>query len=83
VNGERLEIVVVYRSPSDYPGEFVARCQYACGEGGEPRIERDPELLARGRTLEEVRKVIQAKRPGKALLERHPLDDPVIVETWI
>lgn len=70
-----LSMYVVYASPRDYPGEFVAR-RFVLAEGQVlPR-----ELVARGKTLAEV----QAGLPGGLYsLGRQPGDDPCIVQTWI
>lgn len=67
----QLTIWVVYNSPIDFPGFFVARKWV----GEEPTSE-----LVRGATLEEVR----GKLPGGLYkLNRHEADDPKIIETWI
>lgn len=80
---DSLEVIVIYDKPRDFPDEFVARVQWAVGHGAEARIAADRDLLARGSTLEDVRRAVLEKRPGKVRIQRHPTDDPVIVESWI
>jgi hypothetical protein len=66
----------VYDHPLDYPDDFVVR-RWIIGPGF---YGSEPELFARGRTLEEVR----SRLPGGLFcLNREPADDPAIVETWI
>lgn len=74
---ESLLIVVVYHSPSDYPGKFVARRHWA-GAGGE--VEVDPEPLIVADSLFEARGIIP---DGMFRLNRDPNDEPQIVESWI
>jgi hypothetical protein len=65
----------VYKSPSDFPGEYVAR-RFVPGPAGMlPR-----EVAARAPTLDLLR---QALPSGMTLLPRQPGDDPVIVESWL
>lgn len=66
-----LEIWTVYQNPTDYPGKFIARRSLS----GVPT--RDV-LVAD--TLDELRSRGPA---GKAVVDRHPMDDAVIVETWM
>lgn len=75
IQTERLVMFIVYDHPADFPNEFVCRrCYPAAGA-----VVFDPELFARGNTLDKVRARIPA---GAVRLERSPEDDPVIVETW-
>jgi hypothetical protein len=68
---DALPIWTVYRHPTDAPGMYVARMW----------LETRPTLEKfEAPTLEEVRAMLP---PGLHRLERHPQDDPVIVETWI
>lgn len=71
-----LPIVVIYENPSDYPGKFVARRQWA-GRGG---VLLEPGPLIVGDSLTEVRGVIP---DGMVRLPRDPNDEPQIVECWI
>lgn len=73
-----LRIYTVYDHPRDYPDEFVVRgCSIVRGRA-EPVL--DPELTARGATLEAVRAPFLAL--GLHRQDRWPGDDPCIVETW-
>jgi hypothetical protein len=66
-----LSIWTIYRHPSDYPGQYVAR-RYA--------VDEPTSDVLTGKTLTEVR----AKLPrGLFCIQRHPGDDPVIVECWL
>jgi hypothetical protein len=73
-----LDIWVVYRHPKDLPeSAFVVRRQIAL-EGN--RIWRDPT----GYGFEELDRARQwLLEKGLTRLDRHPTDDPVIVETWL
>lgn len=62
---------VVYDSPIDLPGRFVARKWI--------NETPTPELL-QGKTLEELRNRLPA---GLFRIERAESDDPRIVETWV
>lgn len=65
-----LNLWTIYARPTDYPQSFVAR-----------RFQLDKptnEVIVRD-TLEEVRAALP---PGLHRMERHPSDDPVIVEVW-
>ena len=72
-----LSFYVIYRQPSDFPDSFVCRSHrlLPCGRS-EPR-----HLVSVAPDLETVRAMLP--RPGLARVERHPQDDPVIVETWL
>lgn len=67
----RIPLIRVYRSPSDYPGKYIARLW---------DVDRPTNVIAIAESLEEIR---EAKPAEMAILQRHPSDDPVIVETWI
>lgn len=69
-----LAIWTIYQSPSDHPGEFVARKWLV-------KTEPVPsEWVVKGATLAEVR----AKLPPHLFrMERDPMDDPNIVESWL
>ncbi|CAB5556603.1 hypothetical protein [Stutzerimonas stutzeri] len=70
-----LSMWVVYSSPSDFPGQFVARRWEA--QGGAPLATEDV-LLADD--LQALRDKLPA---GVESLSRHPGDDPAIVEVWL
>lgn len=76
IEGNRLWMYVIYDHPKDFPEEFV--CRRHCLENGRATIE--PELFARGRTIEYVRAQIPN---GEYRIGRSLEDDPVIVETWL
>lgn len=67
-----LSIWVIYDSPADAPGMFVAR-----------RWENDQpttDALASA-DVEALRD--EMERRGLVKLMRHPTDNPVILETWL
>lgn len=69
--GAGIPIICVYRHPTDYPKQYVARLWQ----------ERRPEkMIALADTLEQIR---EAKPPEMVILSRRENDDPCIVETWI
>lgn len=72
----KIKIYVVYFNPSDFPGRYVRRIQ--CTEKG--HILYSPTLFANEATLDALRDKIPM---DCVRLDRHPEDDPVIVETWI
>lgn len=75
-----MPVVVVYRSPKDYPGKWVAR-----------RFEIKPDGTAAPHTApvavrdnyEKLREAVKANLPGSTRVPRDPKDDPVIVEVWL
>ena len=71
---ERLPMWVVTKSPSDFPGKFVARLHYTL-----PAAEPTKVVII-GDTIEAVREAIPH---GLFAFARYPSDDPVIVETWM
>lgn len=72
-----LEMYVVYAHPSDYPHNYVLRRWVVTGAGD--RLP-DHDWFALGATLEEVR----AHVPVHCVrTERHPNDEPQIVEVWV
>jgi hypothetical protein len=74
---DRLTIWTIYCRPSDLPDfAFVARPHVVEG-GCAPYALQQFET---GATLGEVRAKLPA---GLTRLDRHPDDDPVIVETWL
>lgn len=72
---ENLEMFVIYQNTSDYPGRTVARKFTITSKG---QIPDDNVIESR---LEDLRKRFQSM--GLVCLDRHPTDDPVIVETWV
>lgn len=87
-NGDVLTIWVIYYGAKNHPpGKWVVRAQDVTGDTSvlirrasevEPGV-RPHETFFECDSLEEAR----AKVPeGLYRMERHPQDDPVIVETW-
>lgn len=74
---ESLTFYVVYHSPLDFPGEWVIRRHHLIGEG---EVLAEPELWARGTTLEAVRLSLPL---GLFHTHRHPGDDTSIEEVWL
>ena len=66
-----LELWVLYDSPIDLPGRFVARKWL---------LDQPTNVLIEDKTLEGLR---QKLPPGLVRLERSHQDDPKIVETWL
>jgi len=73
-----LPIVVITKDPTDHPGKYVTRRQWAC-TGNAVEIEAEPLVVAD--TLEEARRVVPADLDTR--LDRSPDDDPVILEVWL
>lgn len=76
---EALATYAIYASPKDFPGEFVCRRWRAIDGKAVP----DAEPLARASTLEACRASLWHLVPCLTRLDRHPNDDPVIVEVWL
>lgn len=70
-----LQTWTIYNNPSDYPGKFVVRRMTILGG-----IHRDPEPAAVVDTLEEARAAVP---PSLMRIDRHPNDEPQIVECWL
>lgn len=71
-----LLMYVVTHNPSDFPDKFVVRKWRIHSGGCEPTAEYE--------TFDKLDEVRQKMREhGKSCLARHPMDDPVIVETWL
>jgi hypothetical protein len=70
-----LSIYTVFDNPTDYQGQFVVRRFESRGTGVTPC-----EVVATGKSLTEVRDQLPK---GLMKLDRHPNDDPNIVETWL
>ncbi len=72
-----LQVIVIYKYPTDYPDKFVAREQRVWNDG---QIESKDELFAMGDSLDEIREKIPQHL---VCLQRNPEDAPSIIETWI
>jgi hypothetical protein len=85
-----LTVWVIYRSPRDYPGKFVLRAQDVFRGNPEPVPRKECQVCD---SLEEARRALPQmqmyEEDGRTYgaepyrLDRHPEDDPTIVETWI
>jgi hypothetical protein len=73
---DSLRVYAIYDSPKDMPGMFVVRAHNV--EQGE--VKADPGADA-FHSLQEAR--AHCQRLGLVCMQRHPDDDPVIVETWL
>jgi hypothetical protein len=72
-----LAVIVIYRNPSDFPGKYVVRRQWA-GRGG---VLIEPGTLAVVDTLDQARAAVPPEQDTR--LNRQPDDDPCIVEVWL
>jgi hypothetical protein len=72
---ESLRIWTIYDHPSDFPDCFIARMSLVSVDGLVPTRE-----IITAATLEELRSQLPG---GLYRLNRHPDDDPVIVEVWL
>lgn len=72
-----LDVWVIYDHPRDQPDWFIVRKQHATTDG---QIHHDSRSYG-FRDLENAR--LWLEQLGLTRLDRHPDDDPVIVETWI
>lgn len=70
-----LTMWTVYESPRDYPGLFVARRWIV--DGSEPVATNEVFIAT---TLAGIHRALPG---GLFRLERAPMDDPCIVETWV
>ena len=67
-----MPIIMIFESPEDYPGKYVARVF---------DVDKPTNLAAVADTYEEL---LEAIPTGQMLrMERAPNDDPAIVETWV
>lgn len=71
-----MSMWTVYKRPSDYPRDFVAR-RFIIQRGGKHAATDDVVIAP---TIEEVRELIP---PGLFRLDRMPEDDANIVEVWL
>lgn len=72
-----MEMFVIYKNPSDFPGRYVVR-RWVVTAGGGMLAETVP--MAVENNLFDARKRIPL---GLSMLSRNPEDDPVIVEVWL
>ena len=72
MTGAELPIWVVYERPSDFPNCYVARLWI-----GETPTD---ELIA-ATDVDDIRNALAER--GLVKLDRHPQDDPRILETWL
>jgi hypothetical protein len=77
-NEPLLVTFTIYERPKDYPDKFVVR-RWAIIHG-QPQPQPEGKAWAVADSLEMVRGSLP---PGLVRTERHPEDDPVIVETWV
>jgi hypothetical protein len=80
-----LRIHTVFDNPSDFPGHIVVRV-FAAQPDGTVLCDREAlkwsyQGVDRVVALRLARRY--CKRLGLVRLDRHPSDDPVIVETWV
>lgn len=73
----KLRMAVVYESPLDFRGEFVAR-EFHVHRAGQER----GDIIARSTRLEDVRGALRS-RGFSGFLPRMPEDDPTILEVWL
>lgn len=73
-----LSLWVIYERPCDYPTRYVVREWRVSDRGAVP--QRGIGLCD---TLDEARRILAIGAPGRHRLDRHPDDDPVIVEVWV
>lgn len=85
-----LTIWVIYRNPRDYPGKYVTRAQHVVRGQTEPVIAREctvhDSLAAAREAVPRFQEHVQGGRTYASeyvRMDRHPEDDPTIVETWI
>jgi hypothetical protein len=76
---EHLFLYVVYDQPTDYPSKVIVRRQRI----SPGRLHVDPIPFIVADSLQRARDTLSLLVPGLACMERHPQDDPVIVETWV
>jgi len=72
-----LAIWTVYRHPSDYPDKFVARRFDVDGDGARPTAS-----IITAPNLETLRDILEFELL-LTRLDRHPVDEPQIVECWL
>jgi hypothetical protein len=70
-----LVVWVIYEHPSDCPGGYVLRAQYAGRDGLSAS-----RVAWRGNHPDELRAILP---PGVTCLGRNPDDEPQILEVWV
>lgn len=75
----RMTVVVVYKGASDSKFQFCAREHHILEQGG----QRPGDLVIESNEYKTVRDYIESRYPNLVLLDRHPSDDPVILQTWV
>lgn len=76
IDNLRLSMWTVYQSPTDYPGQFVAR-RWICDNN--PPIATSDMLVSP--LYEDIRRAMIER--DMVRMQRNDEDDPVILETWI
>jgi hypothetical protein len=71
----RITIWTIYQSPEDHPGKYVVRAYDATAQG--TRARPDAGVYD---TLAQARAAVPC---GLYWMNRNPVDDPTIVETWL
>lgn len=74
-----LDVYVVRRDASEFPGKYTCRC-HTVKRGGSFGIEISAEVLVADR-IEPIR--AEMKNRGLYRLPRFPNDDPTVVECWL
>lgn len=76
VDFSRLQfpIIVIYNSPSDFRGYYVARIW---------DMKKPTNTIMIKKKLSQIREDIKNTLPNMVRFERKKFDDKVIVETWI
>jgi hypothetical protein len=72
---DKLKVWTIFKSPEDYPGEFVARCFIAEAAGVVPTTE-----IIRGKSLEQLQE--HFAQWGLVRVPRDPNDTSSTVEVW-
>ena len=71
-SGGDLLMWTIYKSPSDYPGKFIAR----------PYSVRRNALFRYHLAAGDIDRLRHMLPPGLVRFDRHPEDEEQIVETW-
>lgn len=74
LSGVQMPIIVIYNSPKDYPGTYVARVW---------DMDKPTNIMMLKKKLSTIREDIKAYLPNVVRLPKAQNDDPCIVETWI
>ena len=73
-----IYIVVIYKSPKDYRGKYVAR-KFNVYPGGEVPTD---EVIS-GDSIRDVRYQVASRYPNLVRLDRSPEDEKHIYEVWV